>query len=31
MGTGMPYGGPVLTGEQIDAVIAYLYTLPRKR
>jgi len=25
MGTGMPYWGPVLTGDEIDALIAYLY------
>ena len=25
MGTGMPYWGPVLTEEEIDALIAYLY------
>ncbi len=26
MGTGMPYWGPILTDEQIQAVIAYLYS-----
>lgn len=25
MGTGMPYWGPILTSEEIDAVVAYLY------
>lgn len=26
MGTGMPYWGPIFTDEQIDALVAYLYT-----
>jgi len=26
MGTGMPYWGPIFTGEQIDALVSYLYT-----
>lgn len=30
MGTGMPYWGPILTSEQMDEVIAYLYTFATK-
>ena len=29
MGTNMPYWGPVFTQEELDAVVAYLYTLPK--
>jgi mono/diheme cytochrome c family protein len=31
MGTGMPYWGPILTEEQINALIAYLYSFPKQR
>jgi mono/diheme cytochrome c family protein/plastocyanin len=30
MGTGMPYWGPVFTGEEIDSLIAYLYQFALK-
>ncbi|RPJ47799.1 MAG: hypothetical protein EHM21_07975 [Chloroflexi bacterium] len=31
MGTGMPYWGPVFTGDQMDALIAYMYGFAIKR
>ena len=30
MGTGMPYWGPIFTADQMDAVIAYLYSFAMK-
>jgi mono/diheme cytochrome c family protein len=30
MGTGMPSWGPILTGEQMDELIGYLYTFALK-
>jgi mono/diheme cytochrome c family protein len=31
MGTGMPYWGPVLTEDEIDSLIAYLYQFAIKK
>jgi mono/diheme cytochrome c family protein len=30
MGTGMPYWGPILTADQLDAIVSYLYSFAWK-